>query len=140
MRLSESKGLKAATMVFVKVGICLEIQRTPGKLGDGNAHDVKRVTLMALFLALSFFPVPVIEAAANAWRVAGALIGQPLVVVVVRAERRNAGRVVVHVAATPRLPRRPRGLEARPAQNGDKIAPSSSGSRRRRGCRAGVKR
>mmetsp|Transcript_2752 Transcript_2752/g.8114 ORF Transcript_2752/g.8114 Transcript_2752/m.8114 type:complete len:118 (+) Transcript_2752:417-770(+) len=85
MRLSESKGLKAATMVFVKVGICLEIQRTPGKLGDGNAHDVKRVTLMALFLALSFFPVPVIEAAANAWRVAGALIGQPLVVVVIAA-------------------------------------------------------
>ena len=85
LTLSNSRGLKSALKFFVKIGLFLEFRRIPGRLGDGDGADAKRIVLLFALFCLFFLEAPTLAVASKAWRGLTGLMGQQAALILLGA-------------------------------------------------------
>ena len=83
LTLSNSRGLKSALKFFVKIG--LEFRRIPGRLGDGDGADAKRIVLLFALFCLFFLEAPTLAVASKAWGGLTGMIGQQAALILLGA-------------------------------------------------------
>ena len=83
LTLSNSRGLKSALKFFVKIG--LEFRRIPGRLGDGDGADAKRIVLLFALFCLFFLEAPTLAVASKAWSGLTGLMGQQAALILLGA-------------------------------------------------------
>ena len=85
LTLSNSRGLKSALKFFVKIGLFLEFRRIPGRLGDGDGNDAKRIILLFALFCLFFLEALTLAVASKAWSGLTGTIGQQAALVLLGA-------------------------------------------------------
>ena len=85
LTLSNSRGLKSALKFFVKIGLFLEFRRIPGRLGDGDGNDAKRIILLFALFCLFFLEAPTLAVASKAWSGLTGLMGQQAALILLGA-------------------------------------------------------
>ena len=85
LTLSNSRGLKSALKFFVKIGLFLELRRIPGRLGDGDGADPKRIVLLTALFCLFFLEAPTLAVASKAWSGLTSTIGQQAALILLGA-------------------------------------------------------
>ena len=85
LTLSNSRGLKSALKFFVKIGLFLEFRRIPGRLGDGDGADAKRIVLLFALFCLFFLESLTLAIASKAWSGLTSTIGQQAALILLGA-------------------------------------------------------